>query len=203
MGEAVSAKEAIKLLADEITLIKAENKKLKQEKRQSTNEVVEQTYVLLETAFGVPKLSKEELIEKAKLVKKLLCEEVDEFIDAINGVDNDGEIDETEMLNACADVLVVASNLPYYAGITLEDLKEECDLTYESNLTKFCKTEEEAERTVEAYANGIHPNKPGTILITTYKETGNKRYPYVIMGADGKILKSINFKDVWKIRLTK
>jgi hypothetical protein len=75
-------------------------------------------------------------------------------------------------------------------------LLEEDYNTYRSNMTKFCKTEEEAIETVKLYIEGKHPNKFGTCIETLYEETGGEVWKYRIITPNGKIMKSVNFKDV-------
>ena len=78
---------------------------------------------------------------------------------------------------------------------TLE-LQKEFDKVEKSNFSKYCKTFEEAQETVNAYANGTHPNKLGEIIETYIVSTKYTEYPFVVKRKDGKVLKSINFKDV-------
>lgn len=163
----------------------------KKEEKPKVNDVVSTTYDWMKTAFNELNLTDEELIEKAELIKKLCIEEIDEFIGAVKENNHD------EKVNACADLLVVASNMPFYAGIPLQDLKDECRDTYFSNMTKFCKTEEEAKHTVSLYKSGEHPNKLGVKIDCFYAETGNKNFPYKILSIpDNKILKGKEFRDV-------
>ena len=155
------------------------------------NTSTELAYKWLTTAFGaVPTLTKSQLLEKAELIKKLAIEEIDEFIEAVK---ND---DKAEMINACSDLLFVANNLPFLSNIHNSDLEAENKRVFESNMTKFCKTEKEAQLTVLAYETGSHPNKKGQVIKTIYLPTNNVNYPFRVQTLEGKIMKSINFKDV-------
>lgn len=154
----------------------------------------EYTYEWLATAFGsAPTLTKEQLIEKANLIKKLAIEEIDEFIFAVK------HNDRAEMINACSDLLFVANNLPFLANITDEELSNENERVFRSNMTKFCKSKDEAEATVTSYSLGTHPNKLGYKIATVAMPTNNREYPYRVQTIEGKIMKSIFFKDVHEI----
>lgn len=124
----------------------------------------------------------------AELVRKLLNEELDEMIQAVEAGD------ELEVVNAMADLLVVASNAGFFAGIYPRLLDLEVAATVVSNNTKYCYSEKQAQDTVEAYATGTHPDKPGKIIEAEFQA---KDDVFIITRKeDGKILKSINFKDV-------
>lgn len=151
----------------------------------------EMTHKWLSVPFGKEKLlTRESLIEKANLIKSLLIEEVDEFIDGVkNG-------DDREIINACSDVLFVANNLSFFAGITPEEVQGENIKVFKSNMTKFCKDREEAEKSKELYATGKHPNKPGSKIEVLIKSSSYSDYPYYLVTPEGKVMKSYNFEDV-------
>ena len=152
--------------------------------------VIEQTYEWLAVA-DKPLINKHDKINKLNDIKSWLIEEIDE---GIAGLEND---DENEIINSCADLLVVASNMPYYLGISLEALETECNLVKLSNDTKYCKTLEEALKSKEMYSNGTHPNKLGTKIKTIVETSNSLEFPYIVKRqSDGKLLKSINFKDI-------
>ena len=67
------------------------------------------------------------------------------------------------------------------------------DKVYKGNISKLCKTEEEAKQTVKAYAEGTHPNKLGKVIITHYEKA--KEGFVVRRTSDNKYLKSINFVE--------
>ena len=152
--------------------------------------VVEQTYEWLAVA-DKPLTNKQDKINKLNQIKEWLIEEINE---GIAGLEND---DEDEIINSCADLLVVASNAPYYLGISLEALETECNLVKLSNDTKYCKTLEEALESKRRYGSGTHPNKVGTVIKTIVETSNSDEFPYVIKRAsDKKLLKSLLFKDV-------
>lgn len=155
--------------------------------------VTKDTYQWLETAYkkGYQSSSKEDLLDKVELVRTLLNEELDEFIQALENKD------KLEMINACSDLLFVATNLPFFAGFTHNQLELSNIQVFESNMTKFCKNEKEALDSCLAYSLGEHPNKKGTIIYTQPVKTEHEKLKYrVERVSDGKLLKSIAFEDV-------
>jgi len=158
-------------------------------KEETKVDVLSQTYNWL-SHVDVPHKNNSDKIKKANLICDLLKEEVQEYIDAV--ANNDTE----EELNACADLLVVAANLAFYSGFSLKDIWLELDQVYISNMTKFCKTLEEAGESKRAYSDGTHPNKKGEKIRVNIFKTNKEEYPYCLKRLDGKIMKSINFKDV-------
>ena len=109
--------------------------------------------------------------------------ELKEFSDAVN---------ENEQKDGIIDLLWQVCNLAYFAGLKLDELSEKNIAVLASNRSKFCDTEAEAKATVDAYILGVHPDKMGVSIVTTYKKVGSK---YVIYNMDGKIMKSINYKN--------
>lgn len=155
--------------------------------------VTKDTYQWLETAYkkGYQSSSKEDLLDKVELVRTLLNEELDEFILALENKD------KAEMVNACSDLLFVATNLPFFAGFTHTQLELSNIQVFESNMTKFCKSEKEALDSCLAYSLGEHPNKKGTVIYAQPEKAPSLEFPYrVERVSDGKLLKSITFKDV-------
>ncbi len=70
-------------------------------------------------------------------------------------------------------------------GFSSKTLREAFRLVHESNMSKFCSTEDEAQHTVAMYAEkGVK---------TDYRKKGDK---WVVLRHDGKVLKSINYKPV-------
>jgi len=97
-----------------------------------------------------------------------------------------------ELRDACADMRVVMGNLIHFAGIQDqfdEDFKEVMD----SNFSKFCTSEQEAQDSVDAYGVGNHPNKMGEVIECYHEKVGD--YWIVKRKKDNKVLKSINFRD--------
>jgi predicted HAD superfamily Cof-like phosphohydrolase len=103
------------------------------------------------------------------------------------------EGDLIELRDACADLRVVMGNLIHFAGIN-EQYEKDFNDVMDSNFSKFCTSQDEADKTVEAYANGTHPNKNGEKIKCYHVKVGD--YWIVKRVEDGKILKSINFKEV-------
>lgn len=147
-------------------------------------------YEWLNVPFGRQMFDNEQLIEKAELIKNLLIEEVDEFIEGVKNKD------EKEIINACSDLLYVANNLPYFAGISLKELQEENKKVFTSNMSKFCKTFDEAQLSQDLYKLGLHPNKRGEVIVVDIKPSYNEVYPYYLVTPEGKVMKSHNFEDV-------
>lgn len=124
---------------------------------------------------------------KVSLALDLVDEELSELNQAI--LDDD----ELEILDAINDLYWVIGNVSYFKGITPEKIANYGELVSVSNWSKFCKTEEEAIATVKAYALGTHPDKIGEIIEAYHEEVNNL---YVVKRHDGKVLKSINYKNV-------
>ncbi len=111
--------------------------------------------------------------------QQLIEEEVIEGSDAV--VDND----VVEVLDACMDVLVTTFGLLQkleYLGV---DVSKAMQKTADNNLSKYCKTEQEAFDTSDMYlAKGI----------STHIKYNSEFDVFVIKNSDtGKILKPINF----------
>lgn len=152
--------------------------------------IVEDTLEWL-SAAGVESESGANLVHAAIRVQSWTNEEIVEFIEAAHKNDRLG------MKNAIVDAQWIINNLAKFAGFSVEEIQEEAEAVRKSNFSKFCKTREEAQESVRMYADGTHPNKLGSKIITIYRTTGNEKYPYVLLRADdSKILKSHNFKDV-------
>lgn len=150
----------------------------------------EMTHEWLNIPFGDKKYSKEELIDKANLIKNLLIEEVDEFIEGVK------EDDNKEIINACSDLLFVANNLSFFAGLSPEQVQEENIKVYKSNMTKYCKDYDEALLSQQLYKKGLHPNKKDCCIEVIIKPSYNEKYPYYLVTPEGKVMKSHNFEDV-------
>jgi len=145
--------------------------------------MIEDIYKWLETA-GVPQLGSE---EQHDLCVSLIQEELNELIDAHKNKDREGVKD------AIVDLLWVVLNYPYMFDISLPELQEKIDRVSYSNWTKFCVTEAEAKRSVELYAKGKHPAKPGAKIDAYYHKSG--KYWIVKRMSDSKILKSLEFQE--------
>ena len=135
--------------------------------------------------FGVPEhTNAQENITKekpdlTKLRLDLITEECQEFKDAVE------QHDFVEMVDALADILYVV----YGAGASFGvDLNKAFDIVHKSNMSKVCKTEEEAKETVAWY------KKNGTYDSPSYRK--HMGYWIVYNESSGKVLKSINYKKV-------
>lgn len=120
---------------------------------------------------------------------KLIEEEVDELKDAVSK----GDMKET--IDALSDILYVV----YGAGASFGvDLDTCFDLVHQSNMSKVCKSEEEAIATVEWYrsnAENFNKKNPAQAPVCPdYKVVNGK---YVVHNATtGKVLKSVNYNKV-------
>ncbi len=129
--------------------------------------------------FGLPVAQKEGFPENEKELQlglKLILEELDELKDALR------KRDLTEVKDAGGELIWVVTRLMQTCGI---DTDKVLDAIYESNMSKSCKTLEEAEASVEAYKEEGIP--------TYYKE--NQGFYFIHRTSDSKLLKSINFKE--------
>ncbi len=121
-----------------------------------------------------------------KLVKlrlDLIKEEVKELEEAIE------QKNFTEVIDALTDILYVTYGAGAAFGI---DLDKAYDIVHNSNMSKLCISEQEAQKTVEEYLNQY---KKGN---TKYDSPAYKLAPdeinYVVYNeSSGKSLKSINY----------
>lgn len=112
------------------------------------------------------------------LRKQLIGEEWNELCVAI---DNE---DIVEVADALTDILYVV----YGAGLALGiDLDKSFDLVHKSNMTKACKTEQEAQETVEFHKDR-YPNP-------SYRKSIDGNY-WIVTDENGKILKSKYYTPV-------
>ena len=116
----------------------------------------------------------------------LIKEEVTELKDAID------TNDVVEIRDALADILYVTYGMGYRLGIEMD---KDFDVVHSSNMSKFCKSEEEAKQTVEAYQkkyeNGNSPYD------SPYYEKIPELDIWVIRNrSTGKVLKNINYTPV-------
>jgi NTP pyrophosphatase (non-canonical NTP hydrolase) len=130
---------------------------------------------------------------RIKLSNELIREEYKEFTDEIfrdplNLIPKDN-INFSEVADSLGDTLWVVARAMYTYGI---DPLKVIRKIYDSNMSKLCKTEAEAQLTVDCYADGTHLDKPG-VEIETYFQP-QEDYYLVYRQVDGKVLKSINFK---------
>jgi len=98
--------------------------------------------------------------------------------------------DLTEICDGIGDSLWTITQLAMMHGLNINDITR---AVYMSNMSKFCKTRQEALDTVIAYELGKHPNKMGVHMATTFELVGEL---YVVKRTtDNKVMKSINFKE--------
>lgn len=114
----------------------------------------------------------------------LVQEEVAELLTAVQ---ND---DMTEICDGLFDSLWVITQIGMLHGININQVIHE---GMKSNMSKFCTSEQEAIDTVEAYHNGVHPDKMGVSISVYYEQKGDKWIVYRLK--DDKVMKSINFKQ--------
>lgn len=115
----------------------------------------------------------------------LIKEEVAELLKA---VDQD---DHNAICDGIGDALWVISQLGMNYGFNINDINR---AVFQSNMSKICKTEEEAIQTVNAYRDGLHPDKLGQFIDTYYEKIKDDSF-VVKRYSDGKVLKSINFRN--------
>lgn len=159
---------------------------------QTTQQTTQQTnyakVVEFNKVFGVQVNEKPQLDIFTKdpalvnLRMDLIREEVKELEQAVK------EHDMTETMDALSDILYVVYGMGASLGL---DLDWGMGLVHDSNMSKSCKTEEEAQLTVEHYlTNEKRYDSPA------YRKSDDGRYWIVYNKSSGKILKSINYKPV-------
>jgi len=126
--------------------------------------------------------------EQKKLGMILVEEEFNELIIA--------SYDENrpEIIDGICDVIWTMVNLALFHNITAEEIEDYLDKVNRSNWSKFCRSEMIAQMTVDAYAKGEHPDKPGEAIESYYD-----RYDGVWVvkrKSDNKVLKSIYYTPV-------
>lgn len=131
-------------------------------------------------------LQKNIFTDNPKLVKlrwELIREEVDELHQAIN------EHDMTEVIDATADILYVVYGLATSFGF---DANKAYDIVHKSNMSKLCKSEKEAQDTVENYRK-LYETGKSPYDTPVYRKSEDGSYWIVLNESTGKILKSINY----------
>lgn len=142
--------------------------------------------------FGVPVFEKPfvDIFDKnpklLELRMNLIREEMKELETAVKSKDY------IEMVDALSDILYVV----YGAGASIGmNLDKAFQLVHDSNMSKLCKNEEEAKKTVEyykeKYLSGELPYDSAA-----YRLSEDKKYYVVFNKNTGKILKSINYNMV-------
>lgn len=102
--------------------------------------------------------------------------------------------DLIETLDALADIIYVVQGMSCSLGL---DLDKAFDIVHKSNMSKLCKTEEEAQETVAWYQMNqetLGYDSPA------YRKTADGKYYVVYNQSTKKVLKSINYtpaKFLW------
>lgn len=137
--------------------------------------------------FGVPVFDTPQydvFTNSPKLVEyrlALIREEVAELEKAC------AEHDLTETLDALADIIYVVQGMASSFGLNLDTA---FDVVHKSNMSKVCKTEDEAKATVSYYEE----NKESLGYDSpAYRKSADGRYFIVYNQSTMKILKSINY----------
>ena len=146
--------------------------------------MIKDVYDWLITAGQVPDK------KKLPLAFKLVFEEVCELEDGCV-IDN-----RQQVLDGLVDSFWVLLNVAYFYGITPQELEDYKKKVSVSNWSKFCKNEQEAIDTVDAYLSGRHWDKPN-INVDCYYEKHDAWW--IVKRTDGKILKSINYSSIDKL----
>ena len=127
--------------------------------------------------------------EKPKLVNfrvDLIEEEFNELKQAIK------DKDFVEVMDALGDILYVTYGFGASIGV---DMDVVYDLIHKSNMSKLCKTEDEAIETVKWYIEQYNEGKQ-PYDTPTYRISENGEYYVVYNKSSGKILKSIKYNMV-------
>jgi len=135
----------------------------------------------LKLSDGRPSMPENDVINSCV---DLLNEEVDELMTALM----EGNVREVK--DGGADVLFSLIQLMECCNIDIKDVTE---AVYESNMSKLCKTIDEARNTVKAYGNGTHPNKPNEKIDCYIQRNGS--FWIVRRESDKKVMKSLSFQE--------
>lgn len=130
--------------------------------------------------FGFPPLKQMEL--RRALIHEECIVELDEANE---------ERDLVKAMDVCGDGLVVVYGLANDYGF---DADVVFDIIHRSNMSKTCKTTDEARTSVSMYKTGTHPDKHGTVIDSvSYKKVGDV---WVVYNTEtGKGLKSYRYKS--------
>lgn len=141
--------------------------------------------------FGLPhydKLNKNVFTENPKLVKlrlDLITEEVKELQEAIKNHDM------KETIDALADILYVVYGAGSSFGI---DLNKAFNIVHESNMSKSCLLEEDAQLTVQQYKQQYKDGK-SPYDSATYRYNQEEGYYVIYNESTGKILKNMFYTE--------
>merc|ERR1719453_2493436 len=101
--------------------------------------------------------------------------------------------DMVETVDALGDILYVVYGAGGAFGINLDDA---FDLIHKSNMTKLCKTEEEAQETVQWYKDHFSVGGKYPYDTPEYRLSPDGKYYVPFNASTGKILKSVNYSPV-------
>ncbi len=139
------------------------------------------------TVFDKPQL---DIFDKdpasIKLGMDLIREEMRELEEGVKNKDY------VEVIDAIGDILVVVNGLAARIGC---DADVCMGLVHESNMSKLCKSEDEATNTVTWYKEQFEQKKL-PYDSAGYKRSDDGKYWVVYNQSSGKILKSINYSPV-------
>ncbi len=130
------------------------------------------------------------LTARPALVKSclaLITEEVRELNEAVEANDL------TETRDALADILYVVYGMAYRLGI---DADRDFALVHESNMTKFCTSEDEAKATVAQYLAKYEEGSSPYDTPAYRRATTGENLWIVFNESTGKVLKNMNYKPV-------
>lgn len=151
--------------------------------------------------FGLPVRDKATIPDKEEieLIYNLIEEEFREFREAINmqskfyNTTTGTQFYQLEVVEQPEDIVEIADSLTDMLWLVIRAMQQfgldvdKCvEAVYESNMSKLCKTYQEAEDTIEFY------KQKG--IIAYYEFWANRGYVIKNMET-GKVLKSINFKE--------
>ena len=147
---------------------------------------------------NIIKTNLETILQRRSLIK----EEYDEFNHSIEREINNEQIYDSnglkrkngnfvEMVDGLIDMLYVIYGFGRYIGV---DLDKGFDIVHKSNMSKLCKSKEEAIKTVEWYKNKKNENDQYVYDTPTYRKSKCGNYWIVYNESTNKILKSINYK---------
>jgi predicted HAD superfamily Cof-like phosphohydrolase len=137
-----------------------------------------------------PAESQSVLTARPTLVKSclaLITEEVRELNEAVEANDL------TETRDALADILYVVYGMAYRLGI---DADRDFALVHDSNMTKFCTSEDEARATVAQYAAKYEAGTSPYDTPAYRRATTGENLWIVFNESTGKVLKNMNYKPV-------
>ncbi len=117
----------------------------------------------------------------------LITEEVRELNEAVEANDL------TETRDALADILYVVYGMAYRLGI---DADRDFALVHDSNMTKFCTSEDEAKATVAQYRAKFEAGTSPYDTPAYRRATTGENLWIVFNESTGKVLKNMNYKPV-------